>query len=176
METENILTNQFLTSSPNEEIELMDAEDAFSLIDNEHLRYGFRIGNIGFIYNTDLHSEVINSIPISPIPNTPPWMHGLINLRGSLVPVFDLAKYLQLEIKNNKNKLLLILDKGEHAVAVMINEYPQLLKNLNKSSEIPSLPSEIQHCVISVFEEEQLVWYEIDKTNFFTTLGKTVIS
>lgn len=36
--------------------------------------------------------EVLSLIPITPIPGTPAYMTGVLNLRGSVVPVIDLRK------------------------------------------------------------------------------------
>ena len=33
---------------------------------------------------------MLNKVQLNPLPNVRPWFRGLINLRGSLVSVFDL--------------------------------------------------------------------------------------
>ncbi|MGA1598610.1 MAG: chemotaxis protein CheW [bacterium] len=38
--------------------------------------------------------EVVGLMPIDPVPHTPPFMKGVINLRGKIIPVIDLrAKF-----------------------------------------------------------------------------------
>ena len=38
--------------------------------------------------------EIIGIVPITPVPGTPPFMQGVINLRGKIIPVVDLrAKF-----------------------------------------------------------------------------------
>ena len=54
------------------------------------LRYGFTVGKVALLMRSDCMSEVVKPPPIYPIPNTPPWLSGILNLRGNLVPVFDL--------------------------------------------------------------------------------------
>jgi purine-binding chemotaxis protein CheW len=34
--------------------------------------------------------EIKGYAPVTPIPNTPPWVRGVMNLRGTIVPVIDL--------------------------------------------------------------------------------------
>ncbi len=175
METENVLTNRLFSTMPNEENELSSVEDGFSLSEIGEVRYGFRVGSVGLLCNEALYSEVVKSVFVFPIPNTPSWMLGLINLRGSLVPVFDLARYLQLELGNDGIEMLLVLDKGEHAVAVKIVEYPKLLNQLTElPTESASIPAGLKDSVVSVFEENGQFWYEIDKTVFFTAMCKTI--
>ena len=35
--------------------------------------------------------EILEFSPLTPVPLTPPWIRGVLNLRGSVVPVVDLA-------------------------------------------------------------------------------------
>jgi len=38
--------------------------------------------------------EIIGIVPVTPVPGTPPFMQGVINLRGKIIPVIDLrAKF-----------------------------------------------------------------------------------
>jgi purine-binding chemotaxis protein CheW len=38
--------------------------------------------------------EIIGIVPVTPVPGTPPFMQGVINLRGKIIPVVDLrAKF-----------------------------------------------------------------------------------
>ena len=50
----------------------------FALGDEE---YGVAILNV---------QEIKGYAPVTPIPNTPPWVRGVMNLRGTIVPVIDL--------------------------------------------------------------------------------------
>ena len=50
----------------------------FTLGDEE---YGVAILNV---------QEIKGYAPVTPIPNTPPWVRGVMNLRGTIVPVIDL--------------------------------------------------------------------------------------
>lgn len=59
---------------------------------NKTLRYGFSIGSLNFVYDVHIPCELVKGTAIYSVPNTPIWMLGLINLRGSLVPVFNLEK------------------------------------------------------------------------------------
>src|ERR1043166_7562362 len=43
--------------------------------------------------------EIIEYDTITTVPKMPPWMRGVINLRGSVVPVVDLASKFGMEQK-----------------------------------------------------------------------------
>lgn len=148
------------------------------LFDKPHVakqmvRYGFQIGNLNLIYDANMVCELLKTAAIYSVPNTPKWMLGLINLRGGLVPVFDLEDYFDFESLKNQHKLLLVLGKGEKAVAFPVQHYPELLNELTKESITPKLIPKIESYIVGVYKGEK-IWLELDKENFFSTLGKIV--
>ncbi|MEG8947661.1 chemotaxis protein CheW [Rosettibacter firmus] len=73
----------------------------FSL-NNEH--YGIEILKI---------IEIIKMINITPVPNTPRYVKGVINLRGNIVPVVDLRLKLNMPEKeyDSKTRIIIVEDK-----------------------------------------------------------------
>lgn len=70
--------------------------------------------------------EIAEYRPLTPVPKTPPWMCGVMNLRGTVVPVVDLAAKLGLEqTRVSRRSCLVIVETevdGESAViAVMVD-------------------------------------------------------
>lgn len=62
---------------------------------------GFMIG--GELIGVDILTvqEIIREASITPIPNAPDFIEGVINLRGNIIPVIDLRKRLNLMRNNN---------------------------------------------------------------------------
>src|SRR5215467_12336134 len=54
-------------------------------------RLAFRIGPIGVLCASDCGREVVSPPPVTRLPHLPVWMQGLTNVRGTLLPVVDLA-------------------------------------------------------------------------------------
>lgn len=65
-------------------------------------RLGFRIGNLGLLIAEQATSELSEVLAICPIPFSKNWLLGLMNLRGNLMPVFDLYELLKLESRHTK--------------------------------------------------------------------------
>jgi twitching motility protein PilI len=164
METQSSLADLSLASLLSKEL---------AVIDHNSLRYGFAIGSLNFIYDVHTPCELVKAVSVYSVPNTPEWMLGLINLRGGLVPVFNLEKYFDFKEEVDKHKLLLILGKGEKAVAFQIKSYPQLLKNLTQLDKIPKLIPKINGYIHAAYQSEK-IWLELDKDKFFSTLGGKV--
>ena len=45
-----------------------------------------------------LLEEVVGELPITPIPNTPSFIKGVVNLRGRIIPVIDLRIKLRMKL------------------------------------------------------------------------------
>ncbi len=138
------------------------------------LRYGFSIGILNFVYDATIACELIKGARIFPIPNTPPWMLGLINLRGNLIPAFNLENYFNFEEQTDKHNLLLVLGKDDKAVAFQLKKYPQLLENLTPLKTLPKLIPKLEGYIINAYQEADSTWLELNKEPFFTDLGQNV--
>ena len=81
-------------------------------IENEGLMQlvGFEVGKEIFGVDILMVREIIRSAPITPVPNSPEFVEGVINLRGDIIPVIDLRKRLNLytdEMQDNNWILIL---------------------------------------------------------------------
>ncbi len=56
----------------------------------------FVIGNDEYGISILRVREIVEYRPLTPVPMTPPWMRGVMNLRGIVVPVVDLGGKLGL--------------------------------------------------------------------------------
>ena len=54
----------------------------------------FSIANEKYLLPIGIISEILRYQPVTSVPTVPDVIHGVLNLRGSYVPVIDLAKRL----------------------------------------------------------------------------------
>jgi chemotaxis signal transduction protein len=139
--------------------------------EEQRVRYGFRIGDLGLLIGADTVSEVLEKTPIFPIPRTPAWLSGLLNLRGNLVPVFDLKLFLQLQHESNQKRHVLVLDRGDTSVATLIEGLPQAVAATRKLSRLPPLPWALQAHTSLAYVNKDAVWLEFDHLGFFQSIG-----
>lgn len=142
------------------------AAAATEAIEEAPLRYGFTVGNVGLLMRPNCMSEVVKPPPIYPIPNTPPWLTGIVNLRGNLVPAFDLAVMLD-ENVTYEQPLLLVIDRGEWAAGVKIDGFPQPLSLALFQPRVPPLPPMLKDYVSAGYANDGTVWLEFDHRGFF---------
>lgn len=77
---------------------------------------------VGFVIGEELIGvdiltvqEIIREASITPIPNSPDFIEGVINLRGNIIPVIDLRKRLNLaryEGQRNEHWILILTVEG----------------------------------------------------------------
>jgi len=149
---------------------------AWSEQEIEQVRYGFYTGNVGLIADLDKGSEIITEFKLCAIPNTPPWFSGVINLRGNLVPVFNLAILFKAETGLSKKKYLIVIGEGDQAAGVLIDKLPTILRSADISSEMPTLPAALSSHVHTAYIQDKDIWLEFDAESFFTEIGKQIVN
>lgn len=77
------------------------------------VEYAFRIASV---------KEIIRYTPPQPTSSTLPWMRGVINLRGSIVPIIDLGTRLGRSTGDidPKSAKILVLEDGASTVGAMV--------------------------------------------------------
>lgn len=129
----------------------------------EAVRYGFRVGALGLLIKPRTGSEVIKLTPPAAVPNGPPWLLGMINLRSHLVPVFDLKLICALpQERSAAEPMILVLDKGEDSVGLVIEGFPVALWAMEPIPHLPQLPTALRGHVAAGYSRDGEVWLEFD--------------
>lgn len=66
--------------------------------------------------------EVIAMPELTPVPQSPAYFLGLMNLRGQVLSVVDLRKKLSLNSAKNEDLSVIILDFGDLQLGVVVDE------------------------------------------------------
>jgi len=142
-------------------------------VEKEVGRYGYKIGSLGMLIKQGSGSEVMQMPKIWTLPGVPPWLLGLINLRGNLVPVFELRQLLGLGQPGAVEKqLVLVFDQGDKAVAVVIDDFPRSLFALSPLPHLPQLPTVLNGHVSAGYVKDEMIWLEFDHSAFFEELAR----
>lgn len=124
----------------------------------------FQLGKESYAVELLKVKEVITLPELTPIPKSPAYVLGLMNLRGLVLTVVDLRKKLNISPeKDISQNAVIIFDLGDRMVGVVVDS---IQKVLNVSSDkINSLPeSEAQsaaHFLGIIKQENKLtMWLE----------------
>lgn len=138
-------------------------------IEPDPTRYGFQVGSLGFLIAPKLLSEVVLEPEIYPIPNTASWLKGMINLRGNVVPVYDLAVLFE-RTQSVGKPTVLVLDEVDKALAVMIDHLPKAVNLTQPVNELPELPASVQAYIAQGYYDHNQIWLELNHIPFFRSL------
>lgn len=68
-------------------------------------------------------SEVLALPELTSLPLTKPWLLGVANVRGRLLPLTDLAQFLGLQSKERlKNRKVMVIDQGEIFSGLLVDQ------------------------------------------------------
>lgn len=100
---------------------------------------GFKIGKEHFGVNILMVQEIIRSAPITAVPNSPDFVEGVINLRGSIIPVIELRKRLNLyrATEHQGKDWILIVDVDSRVTGFLVDSVTKVIKIHKKSIEPP---------------------------------------
>lgn len=84
---------------------------------------GFRVGARRLASGFDEVVEIIPMPQVTPVPGAQPWMLGVANIRGNLLPIVDLKQFLEGErtVLHEGQRVLIVRQPGGD-VAVTIDE------------------------------------------------------
>jgi purine-binding chemotaxis protein CheW len=118
--------------SNNNEFELNEDEvSQFITFRIQNYEYGVGIGSI---------KEIKGWMNVTALPNTPQYVLGVINLRGTVVPIFDLKCRFGLgHSEPTKSHVILILTVGTRLMGLLVDAVTEIITI--KTSEIREVPS-----------------------------------
>jgi len=84
--------------------------------------------------------EIIGLIPITPVPNAPEYIRGVLNLRGKIIPVMDLrARFGMKQIEDTGETCVIVAQEEEYLMGIVVDKVSEVL--VIKDSEIEEVPS-----------------------------------
>lgn len=81
----------------------------------------FTLGNEKYAIPLLQVKEVIGKIAITPIPKSPIYYEGVMNLRGQVIPVIDLRTKLGVKKGTAQDVTIIILDFNPHCLGVIVD-------------------------------------------------------
>ncbi len=135
-------------------------------------REGFLIGHLGLMIRYEDGSELSELPTTYRLPKAPGWFTGVANLHGLLVPVFDLASYLDVERQPGAKPMLLVLGHGADAAGVVIDGLPVRLRyTLGDRAEGAPVPAALDGCVNHTWWADGRTWMDLQVQALLTRLS-----
>lgn len=124
---------------------LFDHEDEGDDIDQTYL--AFDVGSESYALGVAFVSEIIPMAKIAPVPDTPAYLPGVINLRGRVIPVMSLRKRFGLPDEAARPVVVVVQHESTAAglvvdgVRSVMQFPPETIRRASRSGEESGKPS-----------------------------------
>ena len=90
---------------------------------------GFMLSNEQYALDILEIKEIVRLHAITPVPRSPPWLKGIVTLRGIIVPIFDLRSRLGLaEIEHGPETRIVVVYRGEEFAGLIVDSITQVMR------------------------------------------------
>jgi purine-binding chemotaxis protein CheW len=95
----------------------------------QHKYIAFKLGDELYAVNVMNAQEVMGIVPIGHVPDTQPYMKGVIDLRGRIVPIVDLRIKYGMEAKvYNDDTAIMITEMHNELVGLVVDSVMDVLQ------------------------------------------------
>lgn len=99
----------------------------------------FRLANEFYGVEISAVNTIIRMQEITDIPQTPVFVEGVINLRGSIIPVIDLRKRFGLPVEQTtKASRIIVVESGGQIIGMVVDAVAETLRLSTAEIEPPS--------------------------------------
>lgn len=133
----------------------MNSIDESSGLDSRYIC--FRLNDERFGIPLLQIKEVIGNIKVTPVPKSPNYFKGLMNLRGKVIPVIDLRIKLGVTTnKSNDQLAIIILDNTPNSVAIIVDSIDSVMtfKRENIDTANDSEITAVSEHILGIAKEE----------------------
>src|SRR5512147_1018792 len=98
----------------------------------------FNIGSEEFGVDILKVQEINRMVEITRVPQAPHYVEGVINLRGKVIPIVDLRKRFNLQMKEyDKNTRIVVVDIGGTIMGMIVDAVSEVLRLPASTIEAP---------------------------------------
>ena len=129
---------------------------------------GFKIGNEEYVIDILKVQEIIKPVDITPIPDSPAFIEGVINLRGMVIPIVSLRKRFNFEeLEDNKDTKIIVVKIDNHFIGFLVDSVTEVLRiPSNLIEPTPPLVSKIGSeflAGVGKLDNRLVIFIDIDK-------------
>lgn len=121
----------------------------------------FYIGDDRFVAPLNAVKEILNfPSALTLVPGTKPWMLGVANVRGTLIPVIDLQLFLiGRKTRRGRHSRVLVFDMGDGYTSVLVGEMVGM-RHFSKETarEVMGSNDIFEKYVKFVFDQDGMTW------------------
>lgn len=145
--------------------------DNSSAADEPHtnMLISFSLGGQGYCLDVMGVREIRGWTPATQLPSTPSHVRGMINLRGTVIPVIDLAVRLGLEpTTQTARSVVIVVELGDRLIGLLVDSVWEILtvraKDVQPSPDVGACEMrQLVKGVVTSNGEQLLTWLAFDQ-------------
>jgi len=98
----------------------------------------FRLGNEEFGIDILNVNEILRIMDVTEIPNSPPCVEGVVNVRSKIIPVISTRLKLNMPKEDyNSDTRIIVVEIGSKTVGFIVDEVQEVIRICNDQTEVP---------------------------------------
>ena len=147
-------------------IETRSRSKALGLPQREALRQswsgiGFRMADVRLIAPFGEVSEILTLPTLTKGPSARPWVMGLANVRGTLLPILDLGMFIEgrKTVRHSRTRLMIVNQKGVMA-GVAVDEVFGLrhFYEEEQTDMFPQVSQQLMEYISGAYQQNEIYW------------------
>lgn len=112
--------------------------------------------------------EIIRYNGATKLPSTPGYMDGIINLRGKVVSVIDLAGKFALSVEKSSDKQALIVEAGSQEVGLVVDAVTEVIRLEDNTIEVANGIAQSNEYIRAIGKVDKRLLIILDLNRLFT--------
>ena len=119
--------------------------------DTQTGRYlAFSLGEEAFAVEILYVTEIIGMQAITPLPEVPVYIKGIINLRGKVIPVIDMRlKFGKPPVEYNDRTCIIVVEQVDTTVGLIVDTVAEVISISEESIVLPPSGADVQSSYLS---------------------------
>ena len=135
--------------------------------DSKKNQFYYSVGTYNILLEQDTKVENLTDIKINKIPHTPEWCSGITNVRGVIMPVVNMRRFLN--IKEETNSHMIMLEHHQYKpIIFLIDHLPNSIQT--DDCVIDEATAEMPKWVLKTLKNGSDTIYEVDHSKILDEL------
>lgn len=132
----------------------------------------FSLGDEEYGVNVLKVREIIRMTPITRVPNALPYVEGVINLRGKVIPIASIRRKLRLEdVERDSRTRIMVMEVGSELMGYIVDAVSEVIRITG--NEIQPPPAVVnggleQDCLFGVINRNERLLVLLDLEKLFS--------
>jgi purine-binding chemotaxis protein CheW len=152
-----------------QDVQTEPEQSQVSVVQEEEYEFlGFVVSGEEYGVDIMMIKEIIRPVGVTYVPRVPDFVKGIISLRGTVVPIFDMTKRLGLKAGDaDKKSRIVVISLGTNLVGFLADSVTEVMKLKESGIEPPppTLPQGLAQYIkgIGHFKGRMIIILDVDK-------------